>query len=117
MIFSMTDKKMRQNKRLPHLFLALLVCFDLVNGITYLRFQSLTSDEADFYDYAVRFLKGHPERIRPSDDNSKMPIVVLNTLPRVAEQFIGFAKQKTDGRNEVQAELNNRFAKWQQAGN
>lgn len=27
------------------------------------------------------------------------------------------AKQKTDGRNEVQAELNNRLAKWQQAGN
>lgn len=25
-------------------------------------------------------------------------------------------KQKTDCRNEVQAELNNRFAKWQQAG-
>jgi hypothetical protein len=97
MMFWMTDKIVRQDKRLPLFLLAALVCFYLFNGITYLRFQTLTSDETDFYNYAVRFLKGRPERIYPSADNSKMPVVVLNTLPRIAEQLLQPGQQKNDG--------------------
>jgi hypothetical protein len=68
--------------------LFLIIAAYLVNGIFYLNAQSLTSDEAGFYNYAVRYLKGQPERIRPVMDNSKMPVVALNTIPRITEEFI-----------------------------
>ena len=68
--------------------LTILIVFYLINGIVYLRYQTQTSDEASFYNYAVRLLKGHPDRIIPNSDNSKMPVTVLNTLPRIMEQVI-----------------------------
>jgi hypothetical protein len=54
-------------------FLILIIGFYLINGIFYLRAQSLTSDEGSFLFYASRLAKGHPERIYPQADNSKMP--------------------------------------------
>lgn len=77
--------------------LTLLVGLYLINGAIYLRYQTLTSDEAAFYNYAVRFLKGQPDRIYPSADNSKMPVVVLNTVPRIAEQLLNPQQMKQDG--------------------
>ena len=73
-----------------------LILFYLFNGIQYLRSQSTTSDEGSFFDYAKRYSTGHPERIRPITDNSKMPISVLNILPRAVEQLMKPGLKKTD---------------------
>jgi 4-amino-4-deoxy-L-arabinose transferase-like glycosyltransferase len=77
--------------------LFLLISFYVVNGICYLRSQSITSDEGSFYTYAVRYLKGRPDRIVPVSDNSKMPVTVLNTIPRLAQQAFSQTKIKDDG--------------------
>jgi hypothetical protein len=77
-------------------FLVLIVFFYLFNGIAYIKSQSITSDEGSFYNYAVRYLKGNPERINPRGDNSKMPVSALNTIPRVIESLITPGMQKTD---------------------
>jgi 4-amino-4-deoxy-L-arabinose transferase-like glycosyltransferase len=77
--------------------LFVLIVFYLINGICYLRSQSITSDEGSFYTYAVRFLKGTPDRIIPVSDNSKMPVTVLNTIPRLAQQTFSHTKRKEDG--------------------
>src|SRR5688572_24321005 len=77
--------------------LSLIVIFYLINGICYLRSQSITSDEGAFFDYAIRFLKGNPERIYPVVDNSKMPINVLNTIPRVVGDVVMGDEDKNDG--------------------
>lgn len=69
----------------------------MVNAIQYLQVQSITSDEGSFYLYAVRYLKGNPERVDPRTDNSKMPIVILNTIPRVIKQTLYPELQTTDG--------------------
>jgi hypothetical protein len=75
----------------------LLIClFYLINGIFYIRAQSITSDENGFYNYAKRLAKGHPERLDPVIDNSKTPIIVLNLIPRAFEQVIHPGTHKTD---------------------
>ncbi|TMI85301.1 MAG: glycosyltransferase family 39 protein [Bacteroidetes bacterium] len=81
----------------PVIGLLLLIVFYFVNGIYYLRSQSVTSDEGSFYTYAVRYLKGAPDRIIPVSDNSKMPVTVLNTIPRLAQQAFSQTKRKDDG--------------------
>ena len=81
----------------PVIGLFLLIVFYLVNGICYLQSQTITSDEGSFYTYAVRYLKGRPDRITPVSDNSKMPITVLNTIPRLAQQAFSRANKKDDG--------------------
>src|SRR6266511_4814977 len=78
------------------ILLVLLIIFYLFNGIQYLRWQSVTSDECAFYNYAKRYLKGSPNRIYPESDNSKMPVVVLNTIPRVAEQVLNAVLKRSD---------------------
>ena len=78
------------------ILLVLLIIFYLFNGIQYLRWQSVTSDEGAFYNYAKRYLKGSPNRIYPESDNSKMPVVVLNTIPRVAEQLLNPGLKRSD---------------------
>ncbi|TDH17930.1 phospholipid carrier-dependent glycosyltransferase [Segetibacter sp. 3557_3] len=81
---------------MAYLVLGLIVIVYLFNGIQYLRSQSLTSDEGTFYDYAKRYLRGNPSRIYPRSDNSKMPVVVLNTIPRVIEQALHPGLKKND---------------------
>lgn len=78
------------------ILLGLLIVFYFSNGVSYLRHQSLTSDEGSFVSYATRYIKGHPERIYPGTDNSKMPVSVLNLIPRVTEQVLGRVKEKKD---------------------
>ncbi|MEJ7769388.1 MAG: hypothetical protein WKF89_16330 [Chitinophagaceae bacterium] len=60
-----------------------LIAFYLFNGISYLKVQSLTSEENSFWNYANRCLIGKPERISTISFNSKMPVIVLNTIPRI----------------------------------
>ena len=88
--------KGRFHKYSTPFFLLLIVSFYLFNGIAYINSQSITSDEGSFYNYAVRYLKGNPERIAPRSDNSKMPVVALNTIPRIIENLVRPGMQKTD---------------------
>ena len=60
----------------------------LLNGIFYIPRQSITADEGDHYNYAVRFVKGHPEKTRPFDDASAMPLSAINTVPRITQQLL-----------------------------
>ncbi len=78
------------------ILLGLIILFYLFNGISYIHSQSITSDEGSFYNYAVRYLKGQPDRVSPRGDNSKMPVAALNTIPRIVEQVLQPGKQKTD---------------------
>jgi hypothetical protein len=79
------------------LLLILVIGFYLFNGITSLRSQSITFDEGSFMGYGIRYLKGDPERVNPRSDNSKMPVSVLNAIPRVVEQFLSGKNEKDDG--------------------
>ena len=68
----------------------------LINGFFYIPRQSVISDEMDHSSYSFRFVKGHPQKIRPYDDGSTMPITALNTLPRIIEQTIHPGLKKND---------------------
>jgi hypothetical protein len=83
-------------KNTPRAVLCLICLFYLVNGICYLRSQSITTDESGFYNYAKKWLKGNPERTDPVIENSKTPVIVLNLIPRVAEQCLHPELHKTD---------------------
>ena len=85
----------------------LLFAIFLINGLIYIPSQSITGDEGDHYNYAVRFAKGHPEKVRPFDDASTMPLTVVSTIPRIVEQLIHPDFKKTDnGRSDV---INGRY--------
>ena len=66
----------------------LLFAIFLINGLIYIPTQSITGDEGDHYNYAVRFVKGHPEKTKPFDDASTMPLTAVNTIPRIIQQLI-----------------------------
>ncbi|GAC1420538.1 MAG: hypothetical protein NVS1B13_11850 [Flavisolibacter sp.] len=76
------------NKKIAFYLLAFLFLFYIVNGIYYLQAQSATFDEGSFLHYAIKLVMGHPERTSPMQDNSKMPIAILNLLPRAIEQVL-----------------------------
>src|SRR4029079_17177204 len=88
-------------------FVAVLLVVYVINGLLYIPRPSITFDEGDHYNYAVRFVKGHPEKVRPFDDASAMPISALNTLPRVMKQFLqpGFHRND-DGSSDI---INGRY--------
>jgi len=77
------------------LLLLLIVLVYLLNGVYYIQAQSLTFDETSHLSYATRLLKGHPERVNQVD-NSKMPISVVNLIPRIISQFFHPGLKKTD---------------------
>ncbi len=79
-----------------NLLLGLILAFYFFNGVYYLKSQSLTFDEESFLHYAVRLVKGYPDRIYPQKDNSKMPVVVVNLIPRAVNQLINPGLKKTD---------------------
>ncbi len=81
---------------MPDLLFCILVLFYMVNGNLYINSQSLTSDESSFYDYAKRLASGQPERVKPETDNSKMPVSVLNIVPRALQQAIDPELRKSD---------------------
>jgi hypothetical protein len=89
-------------KRWPAPFILTgIMLFYLLNGIFYLRAQSPTSDEGSFLYYAARLVKGHPEKIYPGDD-SKLPVFVINLIPRAVNQLLHPGLKKTDnGQSDV----------------
>src|SRR5438309_3189294 len=90
------DVRSDRRSGLVCLILIALIGIYLINGICYLNAQSITSDEAPYFNYAVRYLKGHPDRINASTDDSKMPVIVLNVIPRAARQIFRPGLKKAD---------------------
>jgi hypothetical protein len=87
--------------------LSLIIIFYLINGLCYIRMQSLTSDEGSFLNYANKVFHRHPERTDPVSQNSKMPVVMLNLVPRIIEQIIHPQLHKNDdGASDI---LNGRY--------
>lgn len=78
------------------LIFILLSCIYFINGIIIINKNSITIDEGDHHSYAVRIVKGHPEKVKPYDDASAMPITVLNTVPRVIQQLGDYDLKRTD---------------------
>ncbi len=66
-------------------------------GINSINKWSVTYDEGDHYSYAIRSVKGHPEKVIAFEDGSCMPISMINTIPRMVEQVLYPGVVKTDG--------------------
>lgn len=79
-----------------NLLRTVLFAIFLVNGLIYIPSQSITGDEGDHFNYAVRFVKGHPEKIKPFDDASTMPLTAGSTVPRIIEQLLSPSLVKSD---------------------
>ncbi len=82
------------NKQNIILFLLILVY--LINGIYSINVLSITADEGSHLAFGIKMLKGDPARTNPEKDNSKMPVSVLNTLPRAVEQLFNNGLSKND---------------------
>lgn len=94
------------NKR-QIILLCLLVLAYLVNGICSIRSNSITADEGSHLSYGIRLLKGQPERVNPEKDNSKMPISIINALPRAVEQVLAPGTRRLD--NGIGDTMNGRY--------
>jgi Dolichyl-phosphate-mannose-protein mannosyltransferase len=71
----------------------------LANGLYSLGRQSLIYDEQDHLRFGVHLLKGNVQRYNIGL-YSKMPVSVLNTLPRIFEQLLHPGLKKTDNGDE-----------------
>src|SRR6185295_11528989 len=80
-----------------HRFILMLltICY-LVNVWLAISRTSIVSDEADHFNYAVRLIKGNPDKIKPFDDASCMPLSVFNVLPRAFHQLVQPGYAATD---------------------
>lgn len=86
---------------------AFIVVIFLANSIPYLLSQSVNADEGAYTSYAIRYLKGDPERKVPRRDNSMMPVVAWNLVPRVVQQlFQPDLVKRDEGRSDI---VNGRF--------
>jgi hypothetical protein len=75
----------------------ILLSIYLLNGVIAIPQLSITGDEADHLNYAVRFVKGHPEKVKPFDDASTMPMSGINVIPRFLQQIFQPGLKKYDG--------------------
>lgn len=86
---------------------AIVVAIFLANSIPYLLSQSVNADEGAYTSYAIRYLKGDPVRVEPRRDNSMMPVIAWNLVPRMVQQVFQPGLQKNDeGRSDI---INGRF--------
>lgn len=85
----------------------LLIAIFLINGILYIPKQAVLADERHHASYAFRLVKGQPEKTRPYEDASTMPVSALNTLPRLIQQVSNPRLIKTD--DGVSDILNGRY--------
>ena len=76
--------------------LSLLIVLYLINGICSINALSVTADEGSHLAFGIKMLKGDPSRTNPEKDNSKMPVSVLNAIPRAMEQFFNKDLVKND---------------------
>jgi hypothetical protein len=88
------------------IFVFIVIIF-LANSIPYLLSQSVNADEGAYSTYAIRYLKGDPTRVEPRRDNSMMPVIAWNLVPRVVQQVLHPGLSKGDeGRSDI---INGRF--------
>ena len=85
---------MHQRKYLIIACLLFLAYF--INGIIAIPRLSITYDEGDNLSYGIRFVKKHPEKVKPFDDASTMPMLAFNALPRAIEQLQNPDLKKND---------------------
>ena len=78
------------------ILLSLLIVLYLINGICSINALSVTADEGSHLAFGIKMLKGDPARTNPEKDNSKMPVSVLNTIPRAVEQIFNKGLSKND---------------------
>lgn len=78
------------------IILLLLIILYLVNGICSINTLSVTADEGSHLAFGIKMLKGDPARTNPEKDNSKMPVSILNTIPRAFEQLFSANLSKND---------------------
>lgn len=76
--------------------LTLIIVLYLINGVCSINALSVTADEGSHLAFAIKMLKGDAARTNPEKDNSKMPVSVLNTIPRVVEQVFNKGLSKND---------------------
>ena len=86
--------------RQPHKYhwiaVGLLVAIYLFNGILAIPKLSVNGDEANHFNYAVRLLKGKPDKVRADEDASCLPVSVINTIPRAVEQIFNPSLARND---------------------
>ncbi|MEO6254655.1 MAG: glycosyltransferase family 39 protein [Ferruginibacter sp.] len=78
------------------IILSLLIVLYLINGICSINALSVTADEGSHLAFGIKMLKGDPARTNPEKDNSKMPVSVLNAIPRAVEQVFNKGLSKND---------------------
>jgi Dolichyl-phosphate-mannose-protein mannosyltransferase len=102
LIFHPNFMQMQRSDRIYFYLRMLLLAVYIINGLFIIPRLSITYDEGDHLDYAIRVVKGHPEKIKPYDDASTMPVSVLNTIPRIVEQITHPGLVKTDwGKTDI----------------
>ena len=85
-----------QSRHFNIVALALFIIY-FINGVIAIPQLSVTYDEGDNLSYSIRFIKGHPEKIKPYDDASTMPVLAFNTVPRAAQQVLTAGLIKVEG--------------------
>ena len=83
-------------KKKQIIILSLLIVLYLINGICSINALSITADEGSHLAFGIKMLKGDPARTNPEKDNSKMPVSVLNAIPRAVEQILNKDLVKND---------------------
>src|SRR5262249_23080023 len=78
------------------ILVGLLAAIYLINGVIAITRLSVNSDEGDHFDYAVRLLKCHPDKIKGDEDASCLPISMLNAIPRAFQQILNPSMVRTD---------------------
>ncbi|MBV4359893.1 glycosyltransferase family 39 protein [Pinibacter aurantiacus] len=81
------------NKRVA---LASILVIHIALSLICAHFRSLNLDEKTYFEYTVRCLKGHPERVRILDD-SKTILVFPALIPRMISQIFHPGLTKNDG--------------------
>lgn len=89
------------------IILSLLIILYLINGICSINALSVTADEGSHLAFGIKMLKGDPGRTNPEKDNSKMPVSVLNTIPRAVEQL--FSKDLSKNDNGISDTIRGRY--------
>lgn len=85
-----------------YIVIVILFAVYFINGIIAIPQLSITGDEGDHMNYAMRSAKGHPEKVKPFDDASTMPMSVVNVVPRAIEQVFQPDLSKNDwGRSDI----------------
>lgn len=90
-----TIHKGLSNRNISLLFFLILIIYSIVE-ISFFITEELTSDETDYLTYGARILKGSSYKRSCTLDDSKMPVSVLNVIPRIIEQIFHPGLKKED---------------------